>query len=316
MKKFFTLLICLSSLLTAANFSSAQIDPDTLDFGYFKNGTMHLVLGSHQDIAWMDSPEECIKWRDLRWITPSLQMLKENPEFKVTMEDVRMRLEQAKQTGEKLVHEKLRSIASRIKTDPAKGQTLVVFNSLSWERSNPVTLDLPPGYESLTITDHEGNNVPYQRVDDQVLGRSTHKDQVVFVAENIPAVGYKTYYLNPGQEISETEDTKSSQFEYQNDFFRIILANGGIKSLFDKELENECLVTEKFLGGEIFVMQSNGNGAGEFKQVQATTTDYFERMSDSLPEWKLIESVPLTKNSLNFNMGHNAIESFKITPTW
>ena len=29
------------------------------DWGYFKEGTIHIIQSSHQDIAWMDTPEYC-----------------------------------------------------------------------------------------------------------------------------------------------------------------------------------------------------------------------------------------------------------------
>ncbi|GAI72392.1 unnamed protein product, partial [marine sediment metagenome] len=45
--------------------------------------------------------DECIKWRDLRWITPSLQLLKDNPQYYITMEDVRMLKEYLERHPEK-----------------------------------------------------------------------------------------------------------------------------------------------------------------------------------------------------------------------
>ena len=46
---------------------------------------------------------------------------------------------------------------------------------------------------------------------------------------------------------------------------------GGLKSIFDKELGRELLNTGKFLGFEVFTMQSVGSGAGEFGRVQQPT---------------------------------------------
>jgi alpha-mannosidase len=47
------------------------------------------------------------------------------------------------------------------------------------------------------------------------------------------------------------------------------------------------LITDKFLGGEIFTMRSEGNGAGEFAEIQQPTMEGFDKVSNHKPEWKL-----------------------------
>jgi alpha-mannosidase len=60
---------------------------------------------------------------------------------------------------------------------------------------------------------------------------------------------------------------------HENEFFRIELAPGGIKSIFAKSLNKELLRTDKFLGGELYTMESVGNDAGEFAEVQKPSTN-------------------------------------------
>ena len=50
-------------------------------------GIIHLIGSSHQDIAWMDSPEKCIEQRDVAVITPALKLLSEHPDFRYGMEN-------------------------------------------------------------------------------------------------------------------------------------------------------------------------------------------------------------------------------------
>ena len=57
------------------------------DYSYFKGGTISVIPSSHQDIAWMDSIGACIEFRDKMMITPVLKRLRENPEFKFSVED-------------------------------------------------------------------------------------------------------------------------------------------------------------------------------------------------------------------------------------
>lgn len=57
------------------------------DYTYFKSGTISVIPSSHQDIAWMDSIGKCIEFRDVRMITPALERMKNNPEFKFSCID-------------------------------------------------------------------------------------------------------------------------------------------------------------------------------------------------------------------------------------
>lgn len=49
---------------------------------------IHILSSSHQDIAWMDSPEACIKFRDENCITPALEMMRANPDYRFVMENM------------------------------------------------------------------------------------------------------------------------------------------------------------------------------------------------------------------------------------
>ena len=80
---------------------------------------------------------------------------------------------------------------------------------------------------------------------------------------------------------------------YENEYYKVEFADGGIKSLYDKELSVDLLNTEKFLGSELFTMQSVGNGAGEFTDVQLPTMEGFEKMSQYGQPWSLVSEGPL-----------------------
>ncbi|MBP1661528.1 MAG: mngB 4, partial [Candidatus Aminicenantes bacterium] len=49
---------------------------------------LHIISSSHQDIAWMDSPEKCIIFRDANVITPALAMMAKDPAYSFTMENM------------------------------------------------------------------------------------------------------------------------------------------------------------------------------------------------------------------------------------
>ena len=48
------------------------------NWGYFADGTIHLICSSHNDIAWFDTPAATIAWRDERSITPALERMRKN----------------------------------------------------------------------------------------------------------------------------------------------------------------------------------------------------------------------------------------------
>jgi alpha-mannosidase len=71
------------------------------------------------------------------------------------------------------------------------------------------------------------------------------------------------------------------------------LAEGGINSIYDRELDKELLKNDKFLGAELLSLHSEGFGAGEFPQVQQPTMEGFEKLSEYQPEWICLESGPV-----------------------
>ena len=56
------------------------------DWGHFQKGTIHIIQSSHQDIAWMNTPEYCRNERIHDIILPALQMMKEDSTFTFEME--------------------------------------------------------------------------------------------------------------------------------------------------------------------------------------------------------------------------------------
>jgi alpha-mannosidase len=115
--------------------------------------------------------------------------------------------------------------------------------------------------------------------------------RVEFIAADVPSLGYKTFYLAADKDAGESSPAKLLDHiqgsVYENDFYKVTFGSGGLKSLFDKELGRELLDTGKFLGFEVFTLQSVGNGAGEFGRVQQPTMQGFDKLSAHKPGWAL-----------------------------
>lgn len=208
----------------------------------------------------------------------------------------RTAFEKGRDIASGIVTSSLNNIASRIHFSK-DAIPVVVFNSLSWERSDIVkfTLDVEGNDNNVfRLVDGKGVEVPYQLIDEhQITGRKDEVITFLFVAQNVPSVGYKTYYLEKGKPAISSNGNKNTSLNYENSFFKVEFADGGIKTLFDKELSVSLLRTDKFLGGELFTMQSVGNGAGEFTDVQQPTMVGFEKLSSYRHPWALISEGPV-----------------------
>lgn len=56
------------------------------DWGYFKDGTIHIISSSHQDIAWVNSAEVCRNGRIHQIIEPAMKMIDDDPSYAFGME--------------------------------------------------------------------------------------------------------------------------------------------------------------------------------------------------------------------------------------
>jgi len=113
------------------------------------------------------------------------------------------------------------------------------------------------GFELVDLAN--GANIPYQidqindpgdtapdAADRFALGQvnSLYLKKIIFVAENVPALGYKVYQIKPGAKTeSIPKRAEVSVKTLENRFYRMSVATntGGIFSIFDKELQQELV---------------------------------------------------------------------------
>ena len=212
----------------------------------------------------------------------------------ITDQYFREKFEFARDAGKEILYESLEAIASKIKFNDKYLTAVTVFNPLSWERTDPVAFTLDGTNRKnnhFRIIDASGKEIRYQMSANHLF--QTDRSELLtfnFIAENIPAIGYKTFYLVEDEKPEGIARTQPDETVYENRFYRVTFGKGGIESLYDKELKMELFKTDKFTGGELFTMQSVGNGAGEFTDVQQPTMEDFDRASNYPQGWQLIES--------------------------
>jgi hypothetical protein len=99
------------------------------------------------------------------------------------------------------------AIASHVQIPQKMDIALLVFNSLNWRRSETVTMDVylvgDPNsfytrpYHKLELLGSDGKTVPFEIISTQSVIVRTIK--IRFRAENVPPLGWKTYYLRPAE---------------------------------------------------------------------------------------------------------------------
>ncbi len=201
----------------------------------------------------------------------------------------------SRQDATLLLDKALNRISSKINFTQA-GIPLVVFNGLNWKRDDPVSFDcsfIKGEAKGVAITDFDN-----KKINSQLTGHKYYEDgslesvTVSFIADEVPSVGYKTFYVNP---VREAEDDHSEVFvpEFENQYFSIRFGRGGIERLFDKTLGREVTDPSKFTLGEVFSMQSVGNGAGEFADIQQPTMVGYDKTGYYDTKWEKINDGPV-----------------------
>ncbi len=161
--------------------------------------------------------------------------------------------------AQSVLSESVRTIANRIALDEQQ-RHIVVFNPLAFERTDVVRVTrFPPDKPFDLIDDETGKTVPYQIVEldgplapvpyaPQRWGRGQFERHelfdLVFVAEGVPSMGYKTYRLASKEEAPRFETGLSVDGNtIENRFFKVTLdpQTGGIAGLYDKDLSRELI---------------------------------------------------------------------------
>lgn len=203
----------------------------------------------------------------------------------------------ARKEATEIRNSSLKSINSQIGFRD-KGYPVVVYNTLSWPRTDVVKASFNALGKSYVfnktdlnykLIDEKGIEVPIQMISLQTPDpEPAERYNFLFIAKDVPAMGYKTYYLvlKDGKDI----DNSIKKGFLSTPDYKVVLGKGGISSIYDRKLAKELLNTGKFLGAELFTMHSEGYGAGEFTEIQQPDMQGFARLSETDASWNCIES--------------------------
>ena len=142
--------------------------------------------------------------------------------------------ESVRKISQEIIDNALQAIASQIdfsKAPQENAKPIVIFNSLNWERSEVISYAVES--ENWVIYDLERNQLPSQVTIDQEL---------YFLAENIPSVGYRIFWLCPQKSLKK-KIKNHPEFILENNYIKakINSETGDIDSIFDKINQKEIL---------------------------------------------------------------------------
>ncbi len=203
-------------------------------------------------------------------------------------------------------------------------QALTVFNPCSWDRTDlcEVVVSVPPA-PGLTLFDDEGKEVPFLADRLRLIReRFVRGARLRFVAQDVPSLGCRTYYLAPRGTLPQT--TSRDTYHIENEFFEVTVepATGDIVSLVDKRNREQLAVgslnhvaalaldPSRMDGGrELWTTGGNESPASEGISTRCTVTEWMEYLQIEIPfqggtlvkELALYQGVPRLDCSLTLD---------------
>jgi len=178
----------------------------------------------------------------------------------------------ARSECERILKGSLNVIVAKIDTTSLEGIPIVIFNPLSWERTDIVEVSVAfsePDVRGVKVVDWRGKQVLHQFTEvnknpDGTLGVI----KLIFTAENVPPIGYKVYYVIPTDEPNAGEEESNikvseeqGKYVMENQFYLIELdpLSKNIVRIYDKAAKREVIRCNGYLGNALFFEPDHGS---------------------------------------------------------
>ena len=181
----------------------------------------------------------------------------------VVKEDLH-RLERVRHLAHVIARDSIRGIGRQVDTSKNDGVGLVVYNPVSWRRTDVCRVKIPiparhaAAWRTFTLRDARGKVIPHielgrKREEWMEVRRGFNVVNVecMFVAENVPPCGYVTVFAAPpgtggkSQSVAASS-TKVTGKAYENRFYRLQIRGNGLIDLFDKHTKTRYRVINLF----------------------------------------------------------------------
>ena len=138
----------------------------------------------------------------------------------------------ARARADSIARNSMATLADSISTGSG---SLIVFNTLNWQRSGLVTVDLKK--TNVIIDSSTGQAIPVD-----VISTGSEFQNVGFVATNVPAIGYKVFQLrSTNTPVAPSASLQNATLE--SPFYRVELdpTTGAVRGIYDKDLQRELV---------------------------------------------------------------------------
>lgn len=154
---------------------------------------------------------------------------------------------QAIQTANGVMMDSFQRLAKKVDSSRVKGKALVVYNPLSWKRTDLLTVFLPQCQAgTVKILDPAGKEVPVESSTPCESGGAL----VRFIARDVPPLGYMVFSVVKSSPVKHNQSAavvSGDSITVENVFFKIKInkKSGNIASLWDKRLNREWVAEGK-----------------------------------------------------------------------
>ncbi len=149
--------------------------------------------------------------------------------------DMEERFERVYAIANEISTESLRTLAQTVDTSMSEGSSaIVLFNPSAVARSEVVgfRLEIPESFSRFSLRDSQGQLVPYQ-----VVRREGSVADIYFWADQVPALGFKTFYLIKGnRKVDIQPRVRASKRErvLENDILKVKINRNGTLTVTHK----------------------------------------------------------------------------------
>lgn len=149
--------------------------------------------------------------------------------YDVTQEEY----EEVLDSGSKMANRAIDGISSSIDLEES---SIVVFNTLSFNRDDMVMVQIPEEFKNPVVVDEDDNVIDLQLIDHE------GEEKYVFFAKDIPAKGYKTFTIREANENNVASSIVVDTKKMENEFFVIEIDDKGtLSSIYDKRAKRQVL---------------------------------------------------------------------------
>ena len=158
--------------------------------------------------------------------------------------DAKRNLEDVARSAKEITNGALDEILAHINTQ-GEGVPVVVFNSLSWPRTEVIEVEvqLPGPTKQIEVVNAVG-----QQVESKLLSvdGATHRARLLLLAANVPALGYETYFVRSAGKsrlVGISQVVSGTSGMLSNSYLRVKVDphTGCVTSLFDLRNQTEAL---------------------------------------------------------------------------